>query len=696
MKNDIDDLLNSMFRNGKLNVRGDGQPEAEKSEAAVPQLEWDPTETASQAEQAVRAVETAQKGLSQSLEKSIEQLTRETQSEIHKLEQQLKQDGVESASAGNAGNLADLEAAFSKAEQETKETVLGQEEFLSGLTVALKRPFVAGTEQDTPMSRIVIMGKPGTGRREALEAMAASLARQGVLKSPKLSILDLSRYGEPGSEKVFIQDLYCALKSGSSALVFEQFEKSCPAVLSLVSGLFREGSVPLSGRYAEQKGMLVEIGAALVPGAVSSLSAGGKYLILLTEKNESKIADAFGMQFLSALDDLCETGAFSQESLEAIAEKELSALCSQIKTKLGFSFTVDSSAVKTLAAGFLPESGLPSLRQQTERLYRAVSEERLRKGLKELTGEILGENGQLCARYEISEKAETIFPAGDSGAAAREAAVEDVKRELSEIVGLKEVKEYILSLEDNFKIQQLRKEKGLKAEAPSMHMIFTGNPGTGKTTVARIVARYLKAIGVLQGGQLVEVTRADLVGKYVGHTAPLTQQAIQSALGGVLFVDEAYALYRGKDDSFGLEAIDTLVKGMEDNRDNLLVVLAGYSREMEEFLTANSGLRSRFPNLIEFPDYTGEELLAIAKSIIKGKGYRLDESCEKPLLEYFEKAQREGDPRTGGNGRMARNKVEEAVLACSRRNVKVPEEERDLELLLPEDFGFSIQEGSVC
>ena len=142
-----------------------------------------------------------------------------------------------------------------------------------------------------------------------------------------------------------------------------------------------------------------------------------------------------------------------------------------------------------------------------------------------------------------------------------------VKEELSEITGLENVKEYVLSLEDNFRMQRLRKERGMKAETPSMHMIFTGNPGTGKTTVARIVARYLKAMGAISGGQLVEVTRADLVGQYVGHTAPLTQKAIQSAMGGVLFIDEAYSLYRGRDDSFGLEAIDALVKGMEDHRD---------------------------------------------------------------------------------------------------------------------------------
>ena len=153
--------------------------------------------------------------------------------------------------------------------------------------------------------------------------------------------------------------------------------------------------------------------------------------------------------------------------------------------------------------------------------------------------------------------------------------MEAVKAELDGIVGLAAVKEYVLSLEDNFAVQARRKAAGLKTASVSMHMIFTGNPGTGKTTIARLVSRYLKAIGVLSGGQLVEVTRADLVGRYVGHTAPLTTQVLKSAVGGVLFIDEAYSLYRGKDDSFGLEAIDTLVKGMEDHRDDLIVILGG-------------------------------------------------------------------------------------------------------------------------
>ena len=218
-------------------------------------------------------------------------------------------------------------------------------------------------------------------------------------------------------------------------------------------------------------------------------------------------------------------------------------------------------------------------------------------------------------------------------------------------------------------------------------MIFTGNPGTGKTTIARLFARYMKAIGALSQGQLVEVTRADLVARYVGQTAPLTMSVIRSAIGGVLFIDEAYSLYRGKDDSFGLEAIDTLVKAMEDNRDDLIVILAGYSREMKEFLEANSGLKSRFANIIEFPDYSAEELLQIAQLQAKGKGYRIQEEALEPLRQYFETEQRTNAAKAG-NGRLARNVVEEAILRQSRRLME--EVDAPLDELQPSDFDIPL------
>ena len=261
-----------------------------------------------------------------------------------------------------------------------------------------------------------------------------------------------------------------------------------------------------------------------------------------------------------------------------------------------------------------------------------------------------------------------------------------MRAQLDRVVGLAPVKEYVLGLADNVAAQQRRQAQGLKTSGLNMHMIFAGNPGTGKTTIARLVGSYLKAIGALSGGQLVEVSRADLVGRYVGHTAPLTNQVIHSALGGVLFIDEAYSLYRGREDSFGLEAIDTLVKGIEDHRDELVVILAGYTREMQGFLEANSGLASRFPNFIQFPDYSAQELLQITHLQAEDKGYRLEEGCDEPLREYYALRQAQ-DAAKAGNGRLARNTLEAAILNQSRRLAGQPQ--APLDLLLREDFELS-------
>lgn len=668
MKNDIDSILDSMFQGGKLNLGGAGR-------------------RAAQAQDTLDQVEKAQAELSRSLESSLEALTKETQTELAGLEQRLQADGLKNAEpAGNGGDPKELEKAFAAAEEETALQVVGQKELLKGLSITFRRPFVAGFPEDMPMARAAVLGPKGTGKHSALKVMTGVLARLGVLKNPKTVSLSLAGYQDGAGEKLFYQDFYGAVKSGASAILFE-YEGGCsPAVLAMVSQIFRTGQLPLPGRYAEQKGMLVEIGQALVPGAVASLSAAGKYLFLVASQPAERLADVFGTSFFAALDDICEAQPFSEESKRILAKLALEDLVQKSEKKLGFLLTYGEEEVAFLAGAYREGLGAPSLFQKTEELFRALSESKLRKGLP-------AEGGKL------SKKENALAVLGKDGLSlveqpqitAREEAVQKVKEELFAVVGLKPVKEYILALEDDFKIQQLRREKGLISASPAMHMIFTGNPGTGKTTVARLVSRYLKAIGLLKGGQLLEVARADLVGKYVGHTAPLTQKAINAALGGVLFIDEAYSLYRGKEDTFGMECIDTLVKGMEDHRDNLVVILAGYSREMEEFLTANSGLRSRFPNKIEFPDYTAEELLAITKSIVKGKGYRLDPACEAPLLAFYEETQQE-DPRGGGNGRLARNKVEEAIIACSRRVVKHLEENSDLELLLPEDFGFPPQE----
>ena len=566
---------------------------------------------------------------------------------------------------------------------EVKKSVLGQDAFVDSVVRAMRRPFVLGTERPAARNVILICGAPGTGRHFALAETARIMAARGLLQNDQTAVLDLALYPNSGAEKLFLQDLYAALHAPGEIVIFEHYESCHPGFLKTLSDLAVKGSAPLSSRYLVNKeGILVDAGTALAPGAVSTITPCGKYLVFFSRKGRDALADKFGAPFVAAVGDVCTTSAFAREDLAALAAQQLNALAQKVNTRLGLTLTAGADVRDYVAAQCSKEKGAAGLAAACEQIFRALSEYCLQTDAK-LTGTVAltaqPEGVWFSLNGAEAQPLAALLPAEYTGA------VDAIRAELDDLVGLAPVKEYVFGLADNLQVQQRRAAAGLKTASLSMHMIFTGNPGTGKTTIARLVAKYLKAIGALKGGQLVEVTRADLVGRYTGHTAPLTNSVIQSALGGVLFIDEAYSLYRGEQDSFGLEAIDTLVKGMEDHRDELVVILAGYTKEMETFLTANSGLASRFPNKIEFPDYTADELLDITTVLAKGKGYRLAESCTFPLLGYYKRRQAL-DSRTAGNGRLARNTLEKAIFNQSRRLVAEPAAE--LDLILPSDLEF--------
>jgi stage V sporulation protein K len=231
---------------------------------------------------------------------------------------------------------------------------------------------------------------------------------------------------------------------------------------------------------------------------------------------------------------------------------------------------------------------------------------------------------------------------------------------INTLVGLKEVKSLIYEAQSFCRIQQCRRKEQLITEPTVLHAIFKGNPGSGKTTVARYMAELYKEIGLLSKGHLVEVERADLVCEFIGHTAQKTKEKIKKALGGMLFIDEAYSLCRGGEKDFGREAIDTLVKAMEDYRNDFVLVLAGYTREMEAFLRSNPGLNSRFPLHITFPDYDIWELLQIAKLIYARHEYVPDSFAWMEIEKALTKVLAE-HPYSHGNGRTVRNLVEASL-----------------------------------
>ncbi|MBD5555550.1 MAG: AAA family ATPase [Roseburia sp.] len=259
--------------------------------------------------------------------------------------------------------------------------------------------------------------------------------------------------------------------------------------------------------------------------------------------------------------------------------------------------------------------------------------------------------------------------------------LEELLEKLNSLIGLENVKHQVGSLVNLIRVQKMREKQGMKTSSVSKHMVFMGNPGTGKTTVARMLAEIYKYLGVLRKGQLVEVDRSGLVRGYVGQTATRVQEVVDEALGGILFIDEAYSLTVNKGEGdFGQEAVDTLLKAMEDHRDDLIVIVAGYTDLMDQFLESNPGLRSRFNNFIRFEDYTAEQMMDILKKNLAEQEYKLSDDAKKAAFEMLKK--RAGNkPENFANARDVRNFMEHAITNQASRIVKMEHAGEDKEIL---------------
>lgn len=266
----------------------------------------------------------------------------------------------------------------------------------------------------------------------------------------------------------------------------------------------------------------------------------------------------------------------------------------------------------------------------------------------------------------VTEKEDDIPPKEDMA---------DLKAELDSYIGLGEVKKEVKNLINMATVYQLRKEHDLPTADMSLHMVFSGNPGTGKTMIARFMARVYHSLGLLSKGKLVEVDRSGLVAGYIGQTAIKTSKVLESALGSVLFIDEAYSLTSKSENDFGFEAVDTILKYMEDHRDDIVVIVAGYTELMEEFVNSNPGLRSRFNKYIDFADYTADEMYGIFKLNCKKSCYELAEDAEQELKDYFEAA---GEYASDfGNARGVRNTFEKLLTEQANRIAEMDEVSRE-------------------
>ena len=581
---------------------------------------------------------------------------------------------------------------FKEAEVHISKHILGQEKFIADLSHAFMRSVVY-QRPDVPVKNVIfISGKRGMGIRKSIQYLTAVMKEYDLFTDSAVEEVDLARsVNGANSENLFLTDVYRGLSSRAEVVVFDQVDKCPPQFISKLSELMINGRIRLKDRYIynDRWKMLEKTNSSLAEESISELEGNNKLIILVSNKEFKDIRPLFPATALEKLRDNLQAEFLTKEIRVKIAQRYLNKYIKRISDKLQIGVSISEDVKEFVADQADFSIGVHGIKAFIEDdLYQSLTELRMIGNIQPgMNYKLIVQNKELLLDDDFEQIVLTRQKVDSEN-------LEAIRAELDKVIGLNEVKEKVYQLEEYLSVQKLRASSGAKGTRLSMHMIFTGNPGTGKTTIARLVAQYLKALGYLSSGHLVEVDRGKLVASYVGQTAPKTQAIVDSAKGGVLFIDEAYSLARGGKNDFGKEAIDTLVKGMEDLRDDLVVILAGYQNEMEEFLKTNPGLRSRFANQIQFNDYQSEELYQIAEKVAEGEGYKIDSSCHEGLIEEFERKQIPGK-NDAGNGRLARNVVEAAIAKQSSRILTMMNENgldgEDVNLLTISDFGLDAE-----
>ncbi|WHX41256.1 AAA family ATPase [Mesobacillus sp. AQ2] len=567
----------------------------------------------------------------------------------------------------------ELDTIFAEIKKELNGRILRQGAFIDELLVSYKKAFFK-REKGKVQNAILLAGPAGTGKFTTLQLLIDQLYKKKLVPYKKVATIDLRNYTEKDIHSNFVLDCSAAFEYGVGTVCFLGIEQADAEVLQYVSRLVQHGF------FRTSNSVMVD--------------ASNYFLVFYSDvdlKEEvhgqlpSEVASKIPAPILKGIQSYAISAPLMPEDVEAILRGKFQAaarrLESQTQLTVKFEDGLFAGLVERILATKKYGEAIESLAEKD--FYQALVDLRARGTF--LAGDLI--TIQLQQDDLLAVKGEQSFLLKSIPMVAEEK-IEDLLEELNRLTGLHTVKRAIHELLETVKAEKMRQEAGYKtAGKMAIHMVFTGNPGTGKTTVARLVSRILKAMGLLSQGQLVEAARQDLVGEYLGSTAPKTNAAIERAIGGVLFIDEAYALSRNKQDPFGMEAIDTLVKGMEDHRDNLVMVLAGYTNEMDGFLKMNPGLQSRFPYIIEFPDYSSEEMYEILTGMAKAKDFMVDPGIKEQLLELFDSKQISGR-NDAGNGRLVRNMLEDAI---RKQAVRLNKETgaRDYKLLTAEDFGIA-------
>ncbi len=592
----------------------------------------------------------------------------------------------------------EIDVKFKNIEKLLKNELIGQDLYIKNLITYIKEKTVKNEK-----GVLILVGEKDTGKKTSIRILIEEMYKEKLIESDNINEINLDTYNFKLGYNAFLSDLHDRLKSKSKCIMFKNIQNAMEDIVHVISDLCFNSCFNLNEDYIIKNDVFVKAdeenkeeindilnSEEIHKEKINQLICNNKFVVFTCDYNDINLDKVFGSDLINKIDKVLYTKDLDKKERNIVVRRRVIETINHIKEELDLDIMIDLNKDDENKEYF----GICKYLQESYKKDSnfGISEYVKYKLNNPLRNLVIKEEIKSNSRLFIYVENDEIYCKANSKVYKLNEyttpTLEEARYKLNSIIGIKELKEFIDNVQNNYKVQNIRERLGLTTSKISMNMIFAGNAGTGKTNAARTTFEYLNALGLLSRGVFKEVSKADFVSENVNETAKKTMEVVNSAIGGVLFIDEAYSLCESEEDKVGKEIVDVLLKGIEDNRDDLIVILAGYENDMEKFLSINPGLKSRFPNIIHFEDYTPYEMYAIALNIAKSKGYKIADNVEDDLIDLFAKNQISGKNDLG-NARFVRNIIENAIMDASRKYLQ--DKQKKIDLLEAHNFNFKVK-----